>query len=162
MILTSTVAAGLLFASCGIQSEPLTKSEFVEQANAICQSTNDRVEPLFDEVYAGLEDVDFDDPDNQFLLFERFNEAMDEVLPIMEEQLDDIRDLEPPSEDEELIDTLIDDQEAAIAEFAVLMNAAAGGDEAALAELDTDEDAFDEIDRRARDYGLTVCGEEDG
>jgi hypothetical protein len=41
------------------------------------------------------------------------------------------------------------------------MNAAADGDEAALAALDTEEDPFDDIDRRAREYGLTVCGESD-
>jgi hypothetical protein len=162
VVLTSAVAAGLLFASCGVQSEPLSKAEFIEQANAICQSTNDRVEPLFDEVYNDLEDVDWDDPDNQLLLFVRFSGAMDEVLPIMNEQLDSIGDLEPPSEDEELIDELIADQEAALTEFAVLMDAAADGDEAALAALDSEEDPFEEIDRRARDYGLTVCGEEDG
>jgi hypothetical protein len=87
---------------------------------------------------------------------------MDEVLPIMNEQLDSIGALEPPSEDEELIDELIADQEAALTEFAVLMDAAANGDEAALDTLDTEEDPFEEIDRRARDYGLTVCGEGGG
>ncbi|MBG7605441.1 MAG: hypothetical protein IZT58_12520 [Actinobacteria bacterium] len=162
VVLTSAVTAGLLFASCGVQSEPLSKAEFIEQANAICQSTNDRVEPLFDEVYNNLEDVDWDDPDNKLLLFVRFDEAMDEVLPIMNEQLDSIGALEPPAEDGELIDELIADQDAALTEFAVLMDAAADGDEAALAALDSEEDPFEEIDRRARDYGLIVCGEEDG
>ena len=162
VVLTSAVAAGLVFASCGVQSEPLSKAEFIEQANAICQSTNDRVEPLFDEVYNNLEDVDWDDPDNKLLLFVRFDEAMDEVLPIMNEQLDSIGALEPPAEDGELIDELIADQDAALTEFAVLMDAAADGDEAALAALDSEEDPFEEIDRRARDYGLIVCGEEDG
>lgn len=162
VVLTGAVAAGLVFASCGVQSEPLSKAEFIEQANAICQSTNDRVEPLFEEVYNNLEDVDWDDPDNKLLLFVRFDEAMDEVLPIMNEQLDSIGALEPPAEDGELIDELIADQDAALTEFAVLMDAAADGDEAALAALDSEEDPFEEIDRRARDYGLIVCGEEDG
>jgi hypothetical protein len=162
IVLTSAAAAGLVFASCGVQSEPLSKAEFIEQANAICQSTNDRVEPLFEEVYNNLEDVDWDDPDNKLLLFVRFDEAMDEVLPIMNEQLDSIGALEPPAEDEELIDELIADQDAALTEFAVLMDAAADGDEAALSALDNEEDPFEEIDRRARDYGLIVCGEEDG
>jgi hypothetical protein len=159
-VLASTLTAGLLIASCGADSDPLSKAEFIEQADSICQSTIDQVDPIFEEVYAGLEDVDSDDPDNQLLIFVRFDEVMDEVLPIMEEQLDDIRALEPPSEDEELLDTLIDDQGAALTEFAALMEAAAGGDEVALATLDTEEDPFEDIDRRARDYGLAVCGEE--
>ena len=162
MVLASTVAAGLLIASCGADSEPLSKADFIDQADAICRSTNERIEPLFDEVYAGVEDVDLDDPDNQLVLFVRFDEALEEVLPIMSEQLDDIRSLEPPSEDRELIEELLVDQEAAIAEFAVLMDAAAGGDEAALVALDTQEDPLDDVNRRARDYGLTVCGKDDG
>ena len=50
------------------------------------------------------------------------------------------------------------DQAAAFAEFTRLMSAAADGDPAALVALETDEDPFDEIDRRAREYGLTACG----
>jgi hypothetical protein len=87
---------------------------------------------------------------------------MQQVVPIIDQQLDDIRAFTPPAGDEQLIDTLLDDQEAAIAEFADLMKAAAGGDQAALEALDSsNEDPFDDINRRARDYGLTVCGEED-
>ena len=60
-----------------------------------------------------------------------------------------------------IFDTLLEDQEAAIAEFAGLMKAAAGGDDAALDALESShEDPFDDINRRAREYGLTVCGEE--
>jgi hypothetical protein len=157
----AAVAAGLLAASCADDAEALSKQQFVEQANAICAASNERIDPLFERVYADLDDVDLNDPDNRFVIFRRFDEAMDEVLPIIEQQLDDIGVLQPPGEDEELIDTLLADQEAAIAEFAGLMEAAADGDAVALAALETDEDPFDEIDRRARDYGLDACGEAD-
>jgi hypothetical protein len=161
LLAIAAVAAGLLAASCADDAEALSKQQFVEQANAICAASNERIDPLFERVYADLDDVDLNDPDSRFVIFRRFDEAMGEVLPIIEQQLDDIGVLQPPAEDEELIDTLLADQEAAIAEFAGLLEAAADGDESALAALETDEDPFDEIDRRARDYGLDVCGEAD-
>ena len=163
-MLTIAVAAGagLLTAACGIQgddADALSKPEFVAQANAICQSSNDQLDLAFDGIYADLDDVDLNDPDNELLIFTRWEAALIEAGPIVDQELDDIGALEPPVEDEEFIETLLADQAAAFAEFTRLMNAAADGDHAALVALETDEDPFDDIDRRAREYGLTVCGE---
>ena len=83
---------------------------------------------MFDEVYAGLDDIDFNDPDNELLIFERWDAALIEAGPIVDQELDDIGALEPPVEDEEFIETLLADQAAAFAEFTRLMNAAADGD----------------------------------
>ena len=85
---------------------------------------------------------------------------MDEAGPILDRQLDDIRALEPPAEDKDLIETLLDDQEAALTEFTQMLDAAAAGDEAARAR-DLEGDLFDDVNRRVREYGLTVCGEDD-
>jgi hypothetical protein len=163
-MLTIAVGAALLTAGCGIQgddAEALTKPDFVAEANAICQTSNDRLDPIFEAVYADLDDVDWDDPDNQLLIFKRFDVALEQAVPIIDQQLDDVGALEPPADDKDLIETLLADQAAAVSEFTRLMNAAADGDQAALAALDTEEDPFDDIDRRAREYGLTVCGESD-
>jgi hypothetical protein len=161
-IMTALVAgAGLFIAACGDDAEALSKPDFVAQANAICQETNDQINPIFETIYADTDDVEWDDPANELLLFVRWDGAMQLVVPIVDQQLADIRSLAPPSEDEELIDALLDDQEAAIDDFAGLMEAAANGDRAALEALDSStEDPFDDINRRAREYGLTVCGEE--
>lgn len=160
IIAALAAGAGLLIAACGDETEALSKPDFVAQANAICQESNDQLDPIFEAVFADTDEIDWDDTANELLLFVRFDDAMQQVVPIVDQQLDDIRALAAPSGDEELIDTLLDDQEAAITEFAGLMEAAAEGDEAAMAALDGD-DPFDDIDRRARDYGLTVCGEND-
>ena len=162
-IITALAAgAGLLFAACGDDTEALSKPDFVTQANAICQQSNHQLDQIFETIYADTDDVDWEDPANELLLFVRWDEAMLEVAPIVDQQLDDIRALAPPAGDEELIGALLDDQEAAVAEFATLMEAAADGDQAALEALDSsNEDPFDDINRRAREYGLTVCGEED-
>jgi hypothetical protein len=161
LTIAAAVTAGLLFAACGADAEALSKPEFIAQANAICRASNDEAEPFFDEIYADLPDEDFDDPANGFVIFVRWDEALDSVKPIFDKQLEDIRDLEPPAEDKQLIDTLIADQQAALDNFQRDIAAAATGDQAALAALDTEEDPFEDIDRRAREYGLTVCGEAD-
>lgn len=162
IIAALAAGAGLLIAACGDDAEALSKPDFVAQANAICQETNGQLDPIFETIYADTGEVDWDDPANELLLFVRWDEALQQVVPIVDQQLDDIRALAPPAGDEEFIDTLLDDQEAAIAEFAGLIEAAADGDQAALEALDSsEEDPFDDIDRRAREYGLTVCGEND-
>ncbi len=152
------IAAGLLVAGCGADGgDPLTKAEFVEQANAICQTSADEAEPIVEAIFAGLGEGD---PSVDGTIFVRWADAMDELVPLFEQQLDDIRALEPPADDQEFIETLLADQRAAIAEFDRLIDAAAAGDVTARAALDSDDDLFDDIDRRAREYGLTVCGED--
>ncbi len=162
-ILIITLFVGLLAAACGSDAEALSKPEFIAQANAICQASQDEADPIFDAIWAEFdEDTDFDDPAVQDVIFVRFDEVIDDVKPIFDRQLDEIRALEPPSEDKQLIEELLDDQEAALDEFAQLMEAAAAGDEQARATIDGEADPFDDIDRRARAYGLTVCGSQDG
>ena len=160
LIVAFAAAGGLLVAACGSDAEALSKAEFVEQANAICQLSIDEADPLFEAVWADFDDdTDWDDPAVQELIYVRFAAAMDDIKPIFDRQLDDIRALEPPAEDKELIEALLDDQEAVLAQFVDLMEAAAGGDEVARATIDNqDEDPFNDVDQRAREYGLTVCG----
>ena len=158
-ILTIAVAVGavLLTAGCGIQgeeAEALPKPEFVAQANAICQAANDQLDVVFEGVYAGLDDIDLNDPDNELLIFERWDAALSEAGPIIDQELDDLGALEPPVDDAEFIETLLAARAAAFAEFTKLMDAAADGDQAALAALETDEDPFDDFARQAREYAL--------
>ena len=51
----------------------------------------------------------------------------------------------------------LDDHEVALAESAELVEAAAGGDEAAMATLESDDPVAD-VERRVREYGMAVCG----
>ena len=158
---TIVVAGGLLLAACGDDTEALSKDELIARADALCQTTNDELEPVCEAVYEGTEDIDPNDPTTQGLLFERFDEAMETAGPVFLQQIDDIRALAPPDEDDELIDTLLDDFEEAVTEFAATTEAAAAGDEAAMEALDSaTEDPFADVNRRAREYGFTVCGEE--
>jgi len=151
------IAAATIVAACGDDTEPLMKEEFIEQADAICAETNERVAPIFEAVWADIDDAEETSGASGPLVFVRFDRAVDEAMPHFAQQLSELRGLEPPAEDEELVTGLLDDHESALARGAELAEAAAGGDEAAIATLDND-DPIDEVERRVRAYGMRVCG----
>ena len=153
--------SGASLSSCGDEAEALSKPEFVEQADAICQAADDEITPIFDAAFEGFEDLDWDDPANEGLIFDKFAEAASQAGPIWHQSADDIRDLNEPEEDRELIGTLLDDLDEAVNELVETTAAAADGDEAAMRAIDEGtEDPLDDVNRRAREYGFTVCGEE--
>ncbi len=160
------VAAGiLLLQACGDDAEALSKPQFIEQADAICESTNADLEATFDSFFADMEaefesdDFDFDDPEFQDRFFATFAETMQAAEPIIDRQLDELRALRPPKEDRELIDGLLDDLETVFEQFADRADAAAAGDASARTFLDEGEDPFAEVNAGARAYGLTECGD---
>lgn len=153
--------SGSLVTACGDDTEPLSKPDFIEQANAICQVANDEATLVFDGVWERLDEVDQDDPANEGMIFVLFAEAAAQIKPIWGQMADDIRDLQEPDEDHELLETLFDDLDALVIKLVETSAAAADGDQAAMQALDDEtEDPFDDLNRRAREYGLTVCGEE--
>lgn len=155
-LVTALAAAGVVIAACGSDDRtPLSRAEFIDQANAICRASNDEAEPIFDEIWIGIGEGD---PAADVEVFDRWADAMKELGPIFHQQLDDIRELAAPTGDQQFIATLLDDQDAAITEFVRIADAAAAGDENAREVMGSDDDLFADIDRRAREYGLTVCG----
>ncbi len=144
------VAIALVAGGCGDDAEALTKDEYLQRANAICAASNAQADLIFLEVTADLPD----EPTPQ-----QVNEAVVEIgtrtTPIIEAQLDDLRALRAPEGDEDTLAVLFDDVEAAQEEFVQLAEDAAAGDQAAFRA----EDPFADVDQRAIQYGLTVCGE---
>ncbi len=141
-VLGPLLAFALVGAACG-GDEALSKDEYIAQGNAICEDANAQVEP---------------------------GDFIDQFTAAVEGQLADLRDLAAPEGDENLLAALYDDVEAVLDEINQLADAAAGGDPAAIERLTSDEDpsrgslavalmAFDELDKRAIEHGLTVCGE---
>jgi hypothetical protein len=154
-------SAALLMTACSDDAEALTKPEFVEQADAICQQASDEAEPAFEEFWTGVEEEwDSEDPADQDAIFTGMAALISEVAPIWEEQVEDLRELEPPADDAEQIDTLLDDLDSAIAEMSELSTAAAAGDAEARAAMDS-EDPMEDVNHSARVYGLSVCGSEE-
>lgn len=154
------VVAALTLTGCGIQgSDALSKDELIERADAVCQATNDELEPVFEQIWVDLEESGGSEADLEALMFTRWDTAMDTAAPVMLRQVDDLRELDPPEADEDLIETMLDDLETAINDFDALVNDAVAGDDNAKEALDGDDPAAD-VDRRAREYGFEVCGAE--
>jgi len=150
--------AAIWLTGCGDDAEQITKEDFVEQADALCQEAQDELEPAWEAMWAEVGDVDMDDPAGQVQVFAGMSGVVDLSAATWHDLADDIRDLGAPPGDEDLLAELLDDLDAAVDEFASMIHAAAGGDEEAMEYLDGDDDAIDLVNRRAHDYGLAVCG----
>ncbi|MBT8193529.1 MAG: hypothetical protein HKO63_06145 [Acidimicrobiia bacterium] len=161
-VLGLLLALALLGAACAAD-EALSKDEYIAQGNAICEDANARFEAISSEFYADLPE---DSTPEKFV--EVFSEFIDQVTAVSEGQLGDLRDLAAPEGDEELLAALYDDIEAVMGALNELADAAAAGDPEAIEQLASREDpghgglriastAFDEVDKQAIEYGLTVC-----
>lgn len=149
------VAVGLVAGACG-DGETLTKAEYIEQGNAICADGNAQLDPIFEEVFA-----DFPDEPTQQQLVDEVVGIVAGITPIIEAQLADLRELAAPKEDEDTLELLFDDVEAVLEEINQLADDVAAGDQAAIDLIESEEfDPFADVNRRAVQYGLTVCGED--
>ena len=134
------LATGLMVTGCGGDDDELTKAEFVEQANAICKAGNKKIDAAAEEALNPNKR-----PSNAQL--EEF--ATETVIPNIQGQVDDVRELEPPSEDQEQIDEFL---ESAQGEIDRLEENPSG--------LFTDESSFVETNQLARAYGLDECADD--
>jgi hypothetical protein len=134
------VTTATLVAGCG-GDDRLTREEFVSEAEAICEEFDQRVEDVPDAESA--DDV------------ERY---VDEVRPVIEEGLDELRALQPPEELEEQWNELMDKNDEAVEVLDDFRQAAASADEARLQEISEEVSRQDaETDRLARAIGLENC-----
>lgn len=97
----------------GEDAEPLTKAEFVQRADAICQETADVAESYWTEFCTDLEGAAAETaPCDAW--FPRFGELLADVVPLDRAQIERLRELEPPADDSGLVDTLLGDYEAGL------------------------------------------------
>jgi hypothetical protein len=134
---TTSAAAGTGGTTTSTTSgPPLSKADYVGQANAICQQGNEDIaqqakEQFGDSAPSGSDAENF---------------IADVVVPNFEGQLEDLRALSPPKGDEETVAKVYDELESAIEKVR---------DDPSLA---VSSDPFTEATRLAHDYGLTGCG----
>jgi hypothetical protein len=156
--LAATLAGGVALAACGDDAAALSKEDFIAAADAICQTATDEQDPILE---AAFDELDEASADTQAFAV-AIDEAFDEIGPLVDQQVADIRALAPPEADAEMIDSILDDVESGIDEQLATFEAAAGGDEEALAVLESNSyDPTGDANRRAREYGLVVCGAEE-
>ena len=154
----------LAVAGCG-GDDALSKDEYIAQANAICEDTYADLESIFAESAADLS-ADSTPEELADVLLGGF---LDQYTAAMEEQLADLRALAAPAGDEIVLASFYDEVETVLGAMNQLADDAAAGDPSAMEQLTAREDpghsglpvvsaAFDDVDARAIEYGLTVCG----
>lgn len=142
----TAAAATLMAAGCGddeeepqTTGEPLTKEEFIAQADQICADGNAEIEEAssaeFSSGSVAQEEVD------AFVV--------EVTLPNIQEQSDQIAALTPPEGDEDQVDAILEALNSAIDE--------AEADPALASAIDS---PFQEANRLVLDYGLNECGDE--
>ena len=151
-LLAALLAAAALVAAaaCGgngdsggeAEAERLTKEEYIAQADAVCQEAEDRFDELGDAQ-----------------TIEEAAALGDEAVTIGEEQLEQLRALRPPVEDEATIQEAYDLLEQQLAVARDLVEALREEDQAAAQELIAEGERLnEEADAIAAEYGLQVCG----
>ena len=139
------IVAALALVALGACSGGLSKEEFIEQADRLCRAADEKSEQL--------------EPP-------KTPEALDEFATGAEEITDDLvrdlRELEPPPDDVDLIDRMIEQIESAIDLLPDIQDATQQKDipeiERLVAEL---REQANEANRIAREYGLEDCGRAD-
>jgi hypothetical protein len=137
-------AAALLVAGCGGE-ERLSQAEFQEQGNAICAKYDKQIEEL--GTPTSVEEVPG---------------YVNKALPIVERQIEDMKELNPPEEDQETFDAMISEGEKTVEAGRDLGEAAEANDQAAIEKaLNEGNAASDRADEHATDLGLTDCVEQE-
>jgi ABC-type glycerol-3-phosphate transport system substrate-binding protein len=147
LAILATLSAAVL-AACGggdASSERLSEEEFREQANAICTDYNEQIADLGSP--ASPEDI----PD-----------YVERGIPIIEEGIAKLRELNPPEELADDYDRMLDETEKTIPVARQLSEAAADEDAEAVQEaISLGQEADAESDRIAREMGLESCASEE-
>jgi hypothetical protein len=156
MLLTGAMLVVLSAAGCGggggdttgEASSSLTKAAFLKKGNAICAKGNEKVEAGFESFSKQHHLSQSREPSDAVQ-----EEAAEEVLiPAITAQLEEIRALGTPKGDEGELEEILVGAEEAVEE----------GEEDPATLLGNEPGKFTEVNKMARRYGLTVCGEEGG
>jgi hypothetical protein len=136
-------AATLALAACG-GDEQLTQAELREQANAICARYDKRIDEL--AVPSTVEEIPA---------------YVAKAAPIVEDEIDALKELDPSDEDRETFDQMIAEEEKTLAAGRALSDAAETGDDTAVEKaLNEGNLASDKADEHARALGLNECVDE--
>jgi hypothetical protein len=145
LLVAGILATGLIAAGCGGDDDDgdgggdaLTKEEFLAQGNAICEEGNAEIETAFESAIGNQQ------PTQEQLIAV----VEDSLIPSVQGQIDDIRELAPPEEDEDRITEFLDKAELALQDIK---------EDPSLATQEGGEDPFAEVNQEATEIGLTAC-----
>jgi hypothetical protein len=136
--------AALALSACGGDGA-LSKDEFIEQADEICEDIDQQIAEL-------------GEPENR----EAFEELVDEGTEITNDGLERLRALEPPAEDRDQINRMLDKIEEAVELLPEIQVALEDRDVEALQTLQSEvQAAASEAQTIAEDYGFEQCARTD-
>jgi hypothetical protein len=139
----ATCVSVLAMAGCG-GDEQLTEAELREQGNAICARYEKQIDEL--PVPSSVDQIPA---------------YVGKAAPIVEDEIEALKELDPPDEDQETFDQMIAEAEKTLAAGKSLSDAAEKGDDVAVEEaLNEGNVASEKADEHARSLGLTECVDE--
>jgi hypothetical protein len=144
-LLALALATGSVAAGCGGDDDDggdgggdaLSKEEFVAQGNEICTEGNAEIEAGAQEAF----------PEGQPTPETAEAFVNDTLVPSVQGQIDDLRDLGIPEGDEDQVTEILDKAELALQDLKEDPTLAIG----------QGEDPFAEVNQELTDYGLTAC-----
>lgn len=155
-VIAALAAVTLVVAGCGSSSDStsdstatasLTKAEFVKQGNKVCEEGNKNANAEFEEFSKENNLSETEEPPKAVQ-----EEAIEQVLiPNINGQIEAVRALGTPEGDEGELEELLTTEEEVLEE--------AEDEPTSLFETTAKQK---EANKLATEYGLTVCGEEEG
>jgi hypothetical protein len=136
---TEEAATGATGAT-GAADVSLERAELIEQADEICAEGDRQIDAEAQEVFGGSQQ---EPPAAEQEAF-----VTETVIPNIQNQIDQLRDLDPPEEDAEEFTAILDEAQSALDDLEQDPGAFVGGG----------EDPFAEVNQRAREFGLRDCG----
>lgn len=145
-----TVVA-LLLTACG-GTERLTKEQLIAKGDAICKDASTKADPI---------GTDLANPSAETL--PQWSDALGQLLPIYEDLVGKLKDLNPPEADQATWDRITGGLDQIVSGIKTAKDAASSGDlagfQTALAAI---EKASGESGQLASDYGFQECGDGGG
>jgi len=141
--LAASVAA-FAVAGCGGEDGQLTQAELREQANAVCARYDKQIDAI--PVPSAVDQIPA---------------YVAKAAPIVEDEIEALKELDPPDEDQDTFDQMIAEEEKTLAAGRSLGDAAAKGDDVAVEKaLNEGNVASEKADEHARTLGLNECVDE--
>jgi hypothetical protein len=134
-------------------ASPLSKAEWIERADAICEENDEEIEPL-GEKFDELQDGPGSDQKSQ-----EGAEVLREVTASRRGAYERIDELEPPPGDQQLIEKMLDTAEAGLTYNEQIADGLEADDYSAITDgVEQREKKSAAASGMAEGYGLEVCG----
>lgn len=140
---SSTTGASGASGASGAQGAALSKSEFLAKGNAICAKGNQEIQAATKKAF----------PQGQQPSQAELNKfATDTLIPTVQQEIDGIKALPPPSGDEDQVNAIVNAAQSALDK----------GKQDPSTLVSQGSDPFAQANKLANAYGLTKCGSENG